>query len=430
MRLPLASMLTVVALAGVMLAGPISPAAAAPYAPGKILVRLKGGSRERELNLPPGANVRDAVRHLRADPRIAYANPDYVVTAATFPNDPGSSGGPSGWTKDQWNFLPPARWDPGGADVPAAWWNLKTQEKPGAEGITVAVLDTGVAYRRKGRRFRRDPDLPRTRRFIDPRDYVDGDRKPLDEDGHGTHVTSTIAQSTNNRFGLTGIAYGVNVMPVRVLDRRERGRGRNVARGIRYAVRHGADVINLSLEFKPEVRTCGQIVSVCEAVQRATHRGVVVVGAAGNRHSPRVAFPARAPGVIAVGATTYRSCLARYSDYGKGLDLVAPGGGADTALGTTGNDSCDPLSPRYAIRQFSLKPRAAARGVYRKFGIVGLHGTSMAAAHASGLAATLLAIGFRPHRIEPRIERCARQVGSPYFYGAGLLDAGAATGRC
>jgi serine protease len=294
------------------------------------------------------------------------------------------------------------------------------------------VLDTGVAYRRKGRRFRRDPDLPPTRRFVYPKDYVGADRTPLDEDGHGTHVTSTIAQSTNNQFGLTGISYGVDVMPVRVLDRHERGRGRNVARGIRYAVRHGADVINLSLEFKPEVTMCAQIVSVCEAIQRATHRGVVVVAAAGNRQSPKVAYPARAPGAIAVGATTYRSCLARYSDYGRGLDLVAPGGGADTTLGTTGNYACDPLRPRYAIRQFSLKPRAAARGVFRKFGVVGLHGTSMSAAHVSGVAAMLRALGYPPDRVESRLDRCARQVGEPRFYGAGLLNAGAATAsrRC
>jgi len=181
-------------------------------------------------------------------------------------------------------------------------------------------------------------------------------------------------------------------------------------------------VINLSLEFTPQVNRCAQIVGVCDAVHKAIQHGVVVIAAAGNHHRPSVAFPARAPGAIAVGATTYRSCLADYSDYGKGLDLVAPGGGVDTALGT-GDGACDHTSPGYGIRQFSLNPTAASNGNYHKFGIVGLHGTSMSAAHVSGVAAMMRAVGWQPDAIESRLEGCARQVGDPTFYGAGILDA-------
>jgi serine protease len=424
MAVRLANVLTL-ALAGLALVAPSAPAANLPYAPGQVLFRYKGAPHESELKLPRGDSVPQAVKRLRADPSVAYANPDYVVTAAApFPNDPGR-GGPGDWTKDQWNFLASA---PGGVDVPGAWHNLILRGSPGATGVTVAVLDTGVAYRSQGQRFRRDPDLPVTDRFVDPKDFVDGDAVPLDEAGHGTHVTSTIAQSTNNGLGLTGIAYGARVMPVRVLNRQEHGTGKNVARGIRYADSHGADVINLSLEFKPAVKKCSQIPSVCAAVHQATRDGVVVVAAAGNRHRARVAFPAAAPGSIAVGATTYRSCLAAYSDYGTGLDLVAPGGGADTRSVATGNGSCAPSDQPYAIRQFSLKPGAAAQGDFRKFGIVGLQGTSMAAAHVSGVAAMVIAADHTsPGIVDSTLRQCADPIGAKKYYGAGLLDAGRAT---
>jgi serine protease len=286
------------------------------------------------------------------------------------------------------------------------------------------VLDTGIAYRKVGKRFRRDPDLPPTHRFVAPKNYVGHGRFPLDEDGHGTHVASTIAQATRNHRGLTGLAFGVKVMPVRVLNRREKGTGSDVARGIRYAVRHGADVINLSLEFGPRVKRCEQVPNVCTAVRMAGARGVVVVAAAGNHHRARVAFPAAAPDTIAVGATTWRGCLARYSDFGLGLDLVAPGGGGDRP---NAGPQCHPSEKGYSIRQFSLKPRAAARGDFRRFGIVGMHGTSMAAAHVSAAAALLLAEGVTPGAVATRLECTATPLGSSLRYGAGLLNAAQAT---
>jgi serine protease len=369
--------------------------------------------------------VATAVQKLRQDPGVGYANPDYLVHAAgacPWPDDPGHTGC---WRYDQWNFLSPAL-IPGGIDAEGAWQNLKTAGVPGGRGITVAVLDTGIAYRHKGHRFRRDRDLPPTQRFVDPKDLVGHDRFPLDQDGHGTHVASTIAQSTNNHRGLTGIAYGVRVMPVRILNSEEQGTTSDVARGIRFATKHGADVINLSLESKPKVRKCSQVPAVCKAVNHAIAEGVVIVGAAGNQGRSRVAFPADAPGVIAAGASTYRGCLARYSDYGTGLDLVAPGGGLDRA--NTGNGSCDISAKGYSIRQFSLKPRAAVNHNFRKFGIVAMHGTSMAAAHVSAVAALLLAEDRAPEQVEARLKCTTTAVsGDSKYYGAGLLNAAQAT---
>jgi serine protease len=191
-------------------------------------------------------------------------------------------------------------------------------------------------------------------------------------------------------------------------------------------------VINLSLQFKPKVDACSEIPDVCRAIRRAVDSKAVVVVAAGNgppKESPSVSYPAavKSHGVLAVGATTQSSCLADYSHYGEGLDLVAPGGGDDTAW-QTANSSCGTSGPRHAIRQFSVRLGAAATGSFRNFGVVGLTGTSMAAAHASGVAALVRSEGTtNPAAIEDRLECTARKLGPPAYYGQGLLDAAAAT---
>jgi len=220
-------------------------------------------------------------------------------------------------------------------------------------------------------------------------------------------------------------------MPIRVLDRHEVGKGSDIAKGIEFATAHGADVINLSLDFDPDVKHCDQIVSVCHAIQHATHKGVTVVAAAGNDDMSRVSYPAAARGVIAVGASTYRGCDADYSNYGTGLDLVAPGGGMDKAPGVTADLHCQPKAQGYEIRQYSLLPRAAKHGNFAKFGITGLEGTSMSAAHVSGVAATVIASRAcgkhpSPRRIARRLKSTAVDRGAPGrddVYGDGLLDA-------
>src|SRR6202012_5073424 len=131
--------------------------------------------------------------------------------------------------------------------------------------------DTGVAYR-NWKSFKKSPDFTSTQ-FVDPYDFVAGDAFPLDREGHGTFVAGMIAEATNNRFGLTGLAYGAKIMPVRVLDADGNGDSRTIARGIRYAVKHGAKVINLSLEFDISV-TAAQIPGIISAVGYAHRHGV------------------------------------------------------------------------------------------------------------------------------------------------------------
>ena len=101
-------------------------------------------------------------------------------------------------------------------DAPEAWANLASDGAPGGLGVIVAVLDTGVAYTNRGR-FRRSPDFSRYT-FVNGYDFVERNRFPEDRNGHGTFVAGTIAEKTNNHLGLTGLAYGARIMPVRVLD--------------------------------------------------------------------------------------------------------------------------------------------------------------------------------------------------------------------
>jgi serine protease len=149
------------------------------------------------------------------------------------PDDPGDSAQREGWTRLQWNFAGPA-----GVGAPRAWGNLIAAGAPGGAGVTVAVIDTGVAYPGNKHARPASPDLSASR-FVPGYDFVDDDDDPYDENGHGTHVASTIAEQTDNGYGVTGLAYGVRIMPVRVLDRNGDGEADTVAKGVRYATDHG-----------------------------------------------------------------------------------------------------------------------------------------------------------------------------------------------
>jgi serine protease len=337
------------------------------------------------------------------------------------PNDPGTANVPGGWRADQWSFLGA----PGGIGAPAAWARLGAPRIEPGHGVTVAVLDSGVAYRTQGA-GRRDPDLAGVR-FVAPRDFVDGDHKPFDVNGHGTHLATTIAEATNNGLGLTGLAYGASVMPIRVLDSQLHGSATTLARGIRYAWRHGADVINLSLTFGPTIRRCAQIASVCKAIAAATKHGSLVVAAAGNNAGARPAMPAAAPKALSVGATTLRGCLAHYSD--RRADLVAPGGGADADI--PGDARCDPTAPEDqdpGITEYSLKPDDDL-ATAPSFDYVDLMGTSQAAAEASAVAALVLSSGVHLHHrgavgIAHRLDCTASPTGHHAYFGPhGEIDA-------
>ncbi len=318
------------------------------------------------------------IAKLRGDPRVESVEPLARVRASFVPNDP--------LFADQWHL------DRIGA--PRAW-DFAT-----GRGVTVAVVDTGIACEDHGP-YAKGSDLARTE-CVEGRNFVQGTTHASDDQGHGTHVAGTIAQSTDNGLGAAGLAFHARLMPVKVLNAEGWGSTVDVADGIRWAADHGAQVINLSLGGPRNAGVLGR------AIAHARARGAVVVAAAGNT-SGRVQYPGATAGVIAVSATDARDEIARFSSRGDAIDLAAPG--VEVVQQTICN-----------------------RGLDRCERFPGFSGTSMAAPHVAGAAAMLVSLGVsQPDEVEARLKSSSRSRGTRLEerrrYGAGLLDAAAAVER-
>jgi serine protease len=424
-------------------------ASAADYVPGKVIVKYRNGaprvvravvqrrtktafagrlaSGARALRIVGDRSVPATIASLRKHPNVQYAVPDYVARASDIiPNDPGFANTPGGWQQTQWDMTGPFS-----MNAPLAWQEAADAGAPGGSGVIVAVLDTGVAYENY-HRFRKAPDL-HGGRFVRAYDFVDNDRHANDENGHGTHVTMTIAEATNNGIGLTGLAYNVKIMPLRVLDSEGAGDAIAISRAIRYAAKHGARVINMSLEFDTSV-TASQIPEIVSAVRYAHHKNVVMVAASGNEADNAVAYPARTTHVISVGAITSHGCQADYSNGGSGLKLVAPGGGSDAPNNDNPGDqqNCHPGVDEPPIFQQTF----SHDGGVRSFALRGqeYEGTSMASPHVAASAALLIAskrLGPHPsaNAVEQRLEHTATDFGPTGYdtrYGFGEVNPAAA----
>ncbi len=424
------------ACAGATLALAAMPALASAdrgFVAGEVVVGLEDGAT-RVAELPSGTSVGEAIDAFRRDPAVEFAEPNWIARASLAPLDRGTSGEPGGWEADQWSFVG----RPGGIRVGEAWDRAIAAGAPGAAGTTVAVVDTGIAYTDSVVGYKASPDFD-PGQFLPGIDLVDDDGVPLDENGHGTHVAGTIAEqvttgepSLSDDY-LTGIAYGVDLLPVRVLDETGVGSAAAVGAGILWAARNGADIINVSLQFDPEVSGCADVPTVCEATRKAKRRGALVVAAAGNAVSGkgkrRALYPGAAPGAFAVAATTEHGCLAAYSHFDKRTDLLAPGGGRPRP--NAAREACDGDSRPVLQLSLDCFPGTCSTG-YGRFGIRADLGTSMAAAHASGVAALIRASGVSgadpsPARLAERLS-CTARPGLPRrFYGPGTLDALRAT---
>jgi serine protease len=277
--------------------------------------------------------------------------------------------------------------------------------------VIVAVLDTGIAYE-DYRGFVQAPDLAQTL-FVPGYDFVNDDAHPNDDQGHGTHITGTLAQSTNNDKGVAGIAYGCSIMPVKVLGEDGVGDYFDIARAIYFATDHGARVINMSLG-SPDTST-----TIEEAMAYAFGQGVTIVCAAGNEFEEGNApsYPAAYNDYcIAVGAVRYDDTRSYYSNTGSYIDVVAPGG--DLLVDQNGDGYPDGILQQ----TFTIDPS--------DFGYYFFQGTSSATPHVSGVAALLVSHGVTdPNAVRVAIEGTARDVGPVGWdeqYGWGVVDAYAA----
>ncbi len=306
-------------------------------------------------------DARQARAMLAADPRVSRIYANHIMTGAGIATSPG--------ILQKWLLQS----------------MLMSPSSHPANGIVVAVLDTGAAYETYGP-YAVAPDLAATP-FAAGWDFVNNDGHPNDDNGHGTHITNIIAASAT----ITPMARNATIMPVKVLDASNQGTELALAEGIRYAVDHGAHVINMSLSFPP-----GYFPSrfLQDAVDYANAQGVVMVAAAGNQGGDQVTFPAAFRDVIAVGASRlspiYRSpkalpwfladlflTRAAYSNGGNKVEVAAPAGAMD------GDANGDGL-PEAAIAQTFL-PGSTTQFQYRLWA-----GTSQAAAQVSGIAASML----------------------------------------
>ncbi len=331
------------------------------------------------------------IDRVRGYSNVEAAEPLYLYEHAWQPNDPS-------W-HHQWNMKK--------VGAAAAW------ERSTGRGVVVAVIDTGIAYAdHEG--FRQVEDLVGAR-IVPGWDFVNGRRLALDDHGHGTHVAGTIAQRTNNRIGVAGLAHNSSLMPIKVLSASGTGTSADIADAIRFATDNGAHVINLSLG--------GRVPSgvIARAVAHARRKGVLVVAAAGNSGRRGVSYPAAFPGVMAVSATRFDDALAFYSSYGPQVVLAAPGG--DMTVDQSGDGKPD------GILQNTIARGNPGRDVYERY-----QGTSMATPHVAASAALVMSIGFTEPLAVKRVLFDTARPGSGQTkrderYGHGVVDAGAAVFR-
>ena len=311
------------------------PAGNDDYIPGEVLVKYRSGSESAgrgsvramgspvvrsaapwdKVKLGPGWDVQRAVVTLRQNPAVEWAQPNYRYHALqctpastdSYYNDDGQ-----GWA---FQII----------RAPQAWALLGTcAAPPGSSAVTVAVLDTGADA----------AHVDLVGQLLPGYNTVSDTPDTSDDEGHGTFVTGLLTATWGNG-GMAGLATGIRVIPIKVLDNHGNGSSDSIASGVQRAVTMGAKVLNLSLGG------AGMGSAEQSAYDQALAAGCVIVAAAGNEGGP-LDYPAAYPPVLAVGATGPSDQLTWYTNTGTGLDLVAPGG-----MGLTSN--YDPTHDMFSL---------------------------------------------------------------------------------
>jgi thermitase len=254
---------------------------------GKVLEKLSRIDVSR-VKLPGGMTVEQALARLSKLPFVEYAEPNLILKPTAWaPADP------------RWD----EQWGMRTIRAPAGW-GLST----GLKDVIIAIVDTGVDLSH--------PDLQQ--RLVPGYDFVDGDDRPDDVGGHGTHCAGIAAASANNGVGVAGVCPNCSVMPLRVM-RPDGGSASDVAKGVVWAADHGARVISLSLG--------GYFASSAQAdaLAYASSKGALIVAAAGNDGIASPHYPAHHEICLAVGSTEQDDSRSGFSNHGSWVDVAAPG---------------------------------------------------------------------------------------------------------
>jgi serine protease len=453
------------------------------YLPGEVVVKFRAGvaveGRQRALGTLAGrpaesqltwygelAIVRDSTEpdahrlaaQLAAQPEIEFASPNFIGKVSPFerivaPARPAPRRGSWGaFTPNDEDFNA-LQWNMTLLRMPRAW-----DIQPGATpAIIVAVIDTGITTAPQtfnfpvwtGSQFENvvmpadvNPDLPADR-LVMPRDFVfpEAGGAVVDMDGHGTHVSSTIAESTHNSLLLAGMAYNARIMPLKVCEgywevmigRAMRGTPGfasddaggcpflELAEAIRFAADNGAKVINISIGGG------GAFTPMRDALNYAVSRGAFVAISMGNdfEDGNEISFPARyaqdIEGVMSVASVNKVEGRAFYSSTGPHCEIAAPGG--DSRIGGGPDQGRIWQSTLNLIDQVP----SVRRPRFDRYDAVGYQGTSMASPHVAGLAALIMAQspGVSPGNVEKIIRATAKDLGTPGkddSFGNGLIQ--------
>ena len=381
------------------------------------VVRRSSVTPSRVVISVPEGGEESLLKAYRARKEVRAADKNHILRALWVPNDT--------HYKLQWHFNKP--------DFIYAeqGWDLERGESK----VVVAIVDTGAGYEDRpvpsnekdeviGSSYHRAPDLAGTS-FVPGYDFVHDDPHPNDQNGHGTHVAGTVAQTTNNAADVAGLAHKCSIMPLQVLNYQGSGTSSDVADGIDFARKNGAHVISMSLGG-PDKDYILQ--AACDQAQKA---GVVVVAASGNDGAASIYYPADFDSVIAVGAVDYAGELTWYSNYGPGQELVAPGG--DTLADENGDgypDGVLQMTYNQIYEPPILPGFPEKKADVTTFTNYYLQGTSMACPHVAALAALVIANGVTDNAEVRKVLRgSATDLGGSGYdttYGYGLINCEAA----
>lgn len=387
------------------------------------LGELSTGSRDADMDDAPIVTKRfltpegmewETIEQLRADPAVAFAEPNWIVQAADWfheaaQTDQEQQAGEAqqlaaGVIETPYLVNDPlyeeTQWYMQRINASRAW---ALAEAAGVTAsslapIRVSIIDSGIDATH--------PDLQN--RIAASENYVTPGSAATDDYGHGTHVAGLIGAALNNGIGIAGPAPQVTYDVRKVLDDRGQGSITNVAQGIKDATDADAKIINLSLQ----IGTASTVMHNC--IKYAYSRGVLLIGAVGNFFPSPVQWPAAFPEVFAVAATGYDDTHASYSDIGEEVEIAAPGGDAGHSL----------LSTWSKNENAKKKCPSLVGGLY-----CANRGTSMAAGIVSGVAALVWSIqpSLTAEEVRALLKQTATQLDAdPTEVGRGRLDALAA----